>query len=325
MNPTPPPRARNPLVVVLAVSAGLFALFLVISGLAFTLRSPAKGKGGAPALFSSSGSVGVVELNGVIMDSRKVLRKLERMEEDSQIRAVVLRLNSPGGSVAPSQEIYEAVKAYKKPIVSSMSSVAASGAYYVACGTRKIFANAGTLTGSIGVIMEFANLEKLYDWARIKRFSIKTGKYKDAGAEFREMTADERALLQSLVDDVLAQFKGAVREGRKLDAAAVDRVADGRIFSGSQAKAAKLVDEIGTLQDAVVEAAKLAGIKGEPDVVYPERRSRRWLEYLLEDAGRDEADGESAVARLLSGILGLPVPSLPSLPAGVYWLWTGGR
>src|SRR4029077_13140783 len=146
---------------------------------------------------------------------------------DSDVKAIVLRLNSPGGAVAPSQEIYQAVKNYKKPIVASMSSVAASGAYYVACGAKKVYANPGTITGSIGVIMEFANLEKLYEWAKIKRFSIKTGRFKDVGAEYREMTADERALLQNMVDDVLSQFTLAVSEGRNIPLETVKEIADG--------------------------------------------------------------------------------------------------
>ncbi|MGK5089031.1 signal peptide peptidase SppA, partial [Bdellovibrionota bacterium FG-2] len=259
---------------------------------------------------------------------------LEQFEESDEIKAVVLRLNSPGGAVAPSQEIYEAVKAYKKPIIASMSSVAASGAFYVACGAQRVFANPGTITGSIGVIMEFINLEKLYEWAKVQRYSIKTGVFKDAGAEYREMTAPERALLQAMVDDVLTQFKQAIVTGRKLPAAEVDAIADGRIFSGAQAKAVKLVDELGTLHDAIAEAGKLGKIKGKPRVVYPEKKRSRLLSMLLDD--HDSADEESSsnfggmggsLGNSIAGIVKGAVPprDAQGVTPGIYWLWNPAR
>jgi protease IV len=329
-------RSMNPLAVVLGLSAVFFLVFLLISGALFLTRSPkATGSKRSASLFSK-GSVGVVEVNGVIMDSKKVLRQLESFEEDAAIKAVVLRLNSPGGSVAPSQEIYEAVRQYKKPVVASMASVAASGAYYIACGAKKVFANPGTITGSIGVIMEFANLEKLYEWAKIRRFVIKTGKFKDAGAEHREMSAEERALLQAMIDDVLMQFKKAVADGRKMNMAQVTPLADGRIFSGSQAKSAKLVDELGTLQDAIEEAAKMAKLEGKPNVVYPERGKRKFLELLMDDATRDDSESSAASSRgLLSTLIGgfggkseglrALEEQITGLSPGIYWLWSGAR
>ena len=185
------------------------------------------------------------EINSVIMDS-KTLAQLKKFDEDKGVKAVVLRLNSPGGSVAPSQEIYEAVKDFKKPVVASMASVAASGVYYIAVGAPIIYANPGTITGSIGVIMEFANLEKLYEWAKIKRYVIKTGKFKDAGGEHREMTPEDRALLQGMIDDVLVQFKTAVAAGRKLSLEDVTKVADGRIFRAIRPKC-QTGGQLGTL------------------------------------------------------------------------------
>lgn len=323
----------NPLTVVLTLSGVFFVLFLVISGVLFMTRGGGGSRSAvkAPGLFSG-GSVGVVELNGAIMDSKKTLERLERMAENDGVKAVVLRLNSPGGAVAPSQEIYEAVKAFKKPLVVSMSSVAASGAYYIAMGAKKVYANPGTITGSIGVIMQFASLEKLYEWAKIKRYALKTGKYKDAGADYREMGGEERALLQGMIDDVLAQFKKAVADGRKLSMEQVDAVADGRIFSGAQAKRAKLVDELGTLQDAINDAAKQAGIKGKPNVLKPAQPRRKFIEMLFDDRDEEESEasapGAGWITRAIRGLgeSGSPIAAqLEALTPGVYWLWTGAR
>jgi protease-4 len=340
-DPLPPaPKAHpakkkglSPLGWVLTLSATFFVLFLIISGAVFMMRSPSSGtaRSGASGLLAGagSGSVGVVELNGVIMDSKRFLKQLDRMEEDDDVKAVVVRINSPGGAVGPSQEIYDAVKRFKKPLVSSMGSVAASGGFYVAMGTSKVFANPGTITGSIGVIMEFANLEKLYEWAKIRRYVIKTGKFKDAGSEYREMTPEERALLQTMIDDVLSQFKQAVADGRKQSMDQVTAIADGRIFSGAQAKKLKLIDELGGLHEAVNEAAKMAGIKGKPDVVYPPKARGRLMDLILDNAS-DEAGAEGSsggsptlVERVLRGFLrGEAIDSTVTSP-GVYWLWRG--
>jgi protease-4 len=326
-------RVFNPLAIVLILSAVFFAVFLTISGMMFLYKSSRgpQGTSGSSSFFSS-GAVGVVEINGVIMDSKKTLRRLERFEEESQIKAVVLRLNSPGGSVAPSQEIYEYVKHYKKPIVVSMGSVAASGAYYIACGAKKIFANPGTITGSIGVIMEFANLEKLYDWAKVQRYSLKTGKYKDAGADYRSMQPEEKALLQSMIDDVLIQFKQAVSTGRNLTLNEVSAIADGRILSGNQAKAAHLVDELGTIRDAIDEAAQLGQIKGKPHVIYAEKQKKGLLDLVLDSD--DSSVNESSQSLGVSGktvlslisaigqVVGKSSGESRSMP-GVYWIWNG--
>jgi protease-4 len=320
----------NPLALILGLSAVFFVLFLVISGALMLTRSG----GGSPAspmgsgLFSG-GAVAVVELNGVIMDSKKLVRRLKAIEEDDDIKAVVVRINSPGGAVAPSQEIYEAVRRIKKPVVASMGSVAASGGYYVATAAKKIYANPGTITGSIGVIMEFVNLEKLYDWAKVKRYAIKTGKYKSVGAEYRAMTPDEQALLQGMVDDVLSQFKQAVAEGRKLPLERVTQLADGRIFSGSQAKRVKLVDELGTLEDAIQDAAKQAKLGRKPRVVYSEKKKRnRLLDLLLDDRDDEEAESRaesSLVGWLARKTLGPAASDALDLAPGVYWLWKGAR
>jgi protease-4 len=222
-----------------------------------------------------------------------------------------------------------------------MASVAASGAYYIAAGAKKVYANAGTLTGSIGVIMEFMNLRKLYDWAKVERFSIKTGKFKDSGSESREMLPEERAYFQALVGDTLEQFKAAVGEGRKLSAEEVNAIADGRVFTGVQAKKLKMVDEIGTMDDAVDFIAKEAGIKGKPHLVRPVKRNPG-LRDLLMGSGSDEdeefSDEESeysgsilerAVARVVDRaadrLVGEAVMGEKPRPVGIYWLWNGAR
>lgn len=328
----------NPLAIILGISALLFVSFMVFSMVYFASRKDLGSEKKQEGLFSGKPEyVAVVELNGVIMESKKILKHLKEAEEDSDIKAVVLRLNSPGGSVAPSQEIYEAVKKYPKPLVITMASVAASGAYYIACGSKKVFANPGTLTGSIGVIMEFANLKKLFDWAKVERFSIKTGKFKDSGAEYRAMSPEEKDYFQELVSDTLEQFKTAVKDGRKMTQEEVDGVADGRVFTGAQAKALKLVDDLGTFEDAVTWVAQEAKLKGKPKLVYPAKRSKGLMELILSgNNGEDspfEEDEESSsivdrlVARAADRILGVQAGSETSewmaRPAGIYWIWNG--
>lgn len=315
----------KPLVYIFAASAGFFLIFVICSFLFFSKGLTGKSQTASNTLFSSDG-VGILEVNGVIMDSKKTLKTLKKFEESPAVKALVIRVNSPGGAVAPSQEIHDALKRFSKPKVVSMSSVAASGGYYIAVAGDKIFANAGTITGSIGVIMEFANLEKLYDWAKIKRFSIKTGKFKDSGAEYREMQPEERALLQGMVDDVLLQFKTAVAEGRKLTLDQVTLLADGRIFSGAQAKKVGLVDELGGIDDAVAEAGKLAGIRGKPKV-FTDEKKRGFLDLFQDVLGESDESSESSrgqnrVVSSLQKALGLEkVTSF--LEPGVYWIWKG--
>lgn len=315
----------KPLFLVFALSGLFFVIFVTTAFTIFSKGGDGKGKTGTRALFKKE-SVGVIELNGVIMDSKKFLRTLKKFEDAEGVKSIVVRINSPGGAVAPSQEIFEAVKKFPKPVVASMSSVAASGGYYVAVAAKKVYANPGTITGSIGVIMEFANLEKLYEWAKIKRYSIKTGKYKDAGTDTREMQPDERALLQGMVDDVLLQFKTAVAAGRNLPLDVVTPLADGRIFSGAQAKEAKLVDELGTLEDAVNEAGKLGGIEGKPRVSIDEPK-KNFMEMLREQMQQDEEESSSSTSRpwwvkSLAHALGIQPPQV-SLDPGIYWIWKG--
>jgi len=220
--------------------------------------------------------VGVIRIEGVITDSRETIEELRRFRDNPSIKAVVLRIDSPGGGVVPSQEIHaELLKARKDgrlKVVASMGNLAASGGYYIAVATDKIVANPGTLTGSIGVIMELANVQGLLEKVGVQSVVIKSGRYKDLASPFRAMSAEDRALLQNVLDDVHDQFIRAVATGRALKVEQVRDLADGRIFTGRQARTAKLVDELGDLQDSIKLAARLVGIEGEPRVVEPRKR-----------------------------------------------------
>jgi len=211
----------------------------------------------------------LIRIEGPILDSKDATDEIKEYTKDNSIKAIVLRIDSPGGAVAPSQEIYEEVKkavAQKKVIV-SMGSVAASGGYYIAAPATKIIANPGTLTGSIGVIMEIPNIEGLMNKIGIKTEVIKSGRHKDIASAFRTMGKEEREILQGVMDNVHEQFMKAVAEGRKIKMEEVRKIADGRIFTGEQAKTHGLVDDLGTLEDAIKTAAALSGIKEEPVVV----------------------------------------------------------
>jgi len=226
--------------------------------------------------------IALLKIEGTILDSEETITWLKKYRKDSSIKAVVIRINSPGGAVAPSQEIYEEVKklAKVKPVVVSMAAVGASGAYYISSAATKIYANPGTITGSIGVIMEIPNLKGLMQKLGIKTEVIKSGKHKDLASIFRGIGKEERKILQNVINDIHEQFIRAVSEGRKIPIEKIRAIADGRIFSGKQAKALGLVDELGNLEDAIKEAASLAGIKGEPQIVEPSHQ-QSLIEFLL--------------------------------------------
>jgi protease-4 len=242
---------------------------------------------GAPLV--SSGKVAVVKIEGVIVDSDDVIDQLKKYSKDTSVKAIVLRINSPGGAVVPSQEIYEEINKIRKKtgqkFVVSMGVVAASGGYYIASAADRIVANPGTLTGSIGVIMEFASAEELLKKIGIKDETVAVGKRKDVGDFMRTMTPDEREYLQSVLHDVHAQFVDAVAAGRKMKTADVWALADGSIYTGIQAKAVGLVDELGDLDDAVKVAGKLAHIQGEPKVITEEKKTSIWDLIKGQDAG----------------------------------------
>lgn len=230
--------------------------------------------------------VGVVEILGEIGSSREIVDELLEFKRDDSVRALVLRVDSPGGGVAPSQEIFEEIKKLTeiKPVVVSMGSMAASGGYYIAVAGSKILASPGTITGSIGVIMEFTNFKDLLDRVGLKNEVIKSGRLKDIGSSIRAMSDEERNLLQEMMNDVHSQFVGAVAQSRNLPEKFVFDLADGRIFTGRKALELGLVDELGNMQDAVSAAAVLAGIEGEPRLVYPEQEKPPFINYLLEQS-----------------------------------------
>jgi protease IV len=242
---------------------------------------------GAPLV--SSDKVAVVKIEGVILDSDDVIDQLKKYSKDTSVKAIVLRINSPGGAVVPSQEIYEEINKIRKKtgqkFVVSMGVVAASGGYYIASAADKIVANPGTLTGSIGVIMEFASAEELLKKIGIKDETVAVGKRKDVGDFMRTMKPDEREYLQSVLHNVHEQFVDAVAAGRKMKTADVWALADGSVYTGVQAKAVGLVDELGDLDDAVKVAGKLAGIQGEPKVLEEEKKTSIWDLLKGKDAG----------------------------------------
>jgi protease-4 len=230
--------------------------------------------------------IAIIEVRGVILDSQPVVERLVKLRKNEKVKAIVLRIDSPGGGVGPAQEIFSELKKTQKEkkVLVSMGSVAASGGYYIACAADKILANPGTITGSIGVIVESLNVEELLRKLGLRSMVVKSGKHKDLGSPLRPMTGEEKKLLQGVLDNVHEQFIRAVAEGRKLPVEKVRKLADGRIFSGEQARDLGLVDELGTLEDTLTLAAKLAGIRGEPEILYPEKKRFSLLDLLFQES-----------------------------------------
>lgn len=284
-----------------AVLAVIFGgLFLVLFGfmvLAWSaLRSA--GVGGADQDTVSGARVALVEASGAIgepqgVDAGKLVRQLKKCEKDDDVKAVVLRVDSPGGAVAPSQEIHDAVvhlKAKKKVVV-SMGSLAASGGYYISAPADRIYAEPGTLTGSIGVIFMHFNVRGLLDWAKVDETTLKSGRYKDTMSPFRPIEDRDREEIQGISDDIYGQFVQAVAQGRGLPEAKVRELAEGRIYTGRRARELKLVDELGGVDDAIAAAWRLAGQSGEPRVQYPPREHDLSLRDLMRGAFQGAAEG----------------------------------
>ncbi len=233
--------------------------------------------------------IGVIEIKGTITGSMDTLKQIKEFRNDTAIRAILVRIDSPGGAVGPSQEIYrEILRTVKtKPVVVSMGGVAASGGYYIASAASYIIANPGTITGSIGVIIYFPNLRELFDKIGYQMTTVKSGKFKDIGNPAREMTPEEKELLQNTINETYAQFVRDVAKARDLPEQDVRQVADGRIIMGEKARELKLVDGLGNFEDAVDKAAELGKIEGEPDLVYAKKKKFSVLDLVL---GSDASD-----------------------------------
>lgn len=255
--------------IIISVIIGLFFLSLILR-----------------FLFAGASSMGpkvaVLDITGIITKSDARIKLIHTYRDDPNVKAIVLRINSPGGSVAPVQEIHRELTKIDKPIVASMGGSAASGGYYLACAADTIVANPGTLTGSIGVIMQFINMKGLYDKVGLEHQVIKSGQFKDTGSMFRDFTEEDKEILQATVDDVYNQFVDAIFKSRQehLTRDEIVQLADGRIFSGQQAQEHKLVDQLGNLQDAIKIAGQLGNIEGTPKIIRKQRKSSL-LEQLI--------------------------------------------
>ena len=263
----------------LGILAGLIlALFVFVFFYAYLTGGDVKALS-----FLSGDGVGVLQIEGTIDDSRGVMNELKRFKEAPWIKAIVVRIDSPGGAVAPTQEIFDELQKTKKkkPLIASMGRMATSGGYYVASACDKILANPGTLTGSIGVIMQLNNVEELMKKVGVKGYNIKSGVNKDIGSPFQPLSPEGKEILQSLVDNVHSQFVSAVAKGRGMNEAQVRKLADGRVYSGAQAKELGLVDQFGTLDDAIEFAAKRVGLEENPTVYYSSPEQERWWEKMF--------------------------------------------
>ncbi|MBW1776973.1 MAG: signal peptide peptidase SppA [Deltaproteobacteria bacterium] len=270
---------RHPYLFFFLVFSGIVGVVILGTSIlvAFSRRGPD---------FDFREKVGVIEISGVISDSRETIDALKRFREDDAVKAIVVRIDSPGGGVGPSQEIFREIQktVSDKKVVASMGGIATSGGYYVAAATDAIFANPGTITGSIGVIMGFTNFRSLLEKIGLVPVVIKSGEFKDTGSPVRQMTDREKEMLQDLVKRIHQQFVRDVAQGRKQDVSTIQPIADGRIFTGEEALALNLVDQLGNLEDAVEWVARRAGIRGKVSTVYAEKKRFSLWEYLLESA-----------------------------------------
>jgi len=266
------------------IGGGAFFLFtlIIFSLLYFSVR-------GNDSEFPIGGGekIAVLDVRGVILQARPFVDQLKKYSDDSSIKAIILRIDSPGGGAAASQEMYDAVRRVrdqkKKMVVASVQTVGASGAYYIASGATKIYANRASIVGSIGVIAEWVNYGDLMRWAKLKEVLFKAGELKDAGDPARDMTPSEQAYLQSLVNDMYGQFIRDVSDGRKMKYEYIRAIASGRVWTGEQAMSLKLIDQIGGFQAAVDDTAKAVGIRGEPTLVHPEEKKRTLADILFGD------------------------------------------
>jgi protease-4 len=271
------------------IGGGAFFLFVLAVFTLVYLTLHASG-GETTSITSFGDRIGVVDLDGVILSPQPVVSQLKKFGDDSSIKAIIIHVNSPGGGVAASEEIYREVKRVRKEknkkVVVSIETVGASGAYYVASASDKIFADQGSIVGSIGVIAQWVNYGDLLKWAKLKDVVIKTGEFKDTGNPSRDMTPAEQAYMQSLIDNMFGQFIHAVSEGRGLKYDDVKSFANGKVWTGEQAMSMKLVDSVGDFESAVADTAKSVGIHGEPTLVHPDRDRKTLMDLLLGDVSQ---------------------------------------
>src|SRR5450755_1210977 len=278
---------RSRIWIWLLVGGGLFVMFVIA---VFTLVYMSFGSQHEEAFSGFGPKIGVVDLDGVIFSPKQIVPQLKKFADDDSIKAIIIHVNSPGGGVAASEEIYREVKRIrsekKKKIVVSIETVGASGAYYVASGCDKIYADQGSIVGSIGVIAQWVNYGDLLKWAKLKDVVIKTGEFKDTGNPARDLTPNEQAYMQALIDDMFGQFVKAVSEGRGMKFEDVKSIANGKVWTGEQAASMKLIDGVGDFETAVADTAKSVGIKGEPTLVHPEHERKTLMDLLLGDVSQ---------------------------------------
>ena len=280
---------RHPFLFFLCVICACFTLGLVVVSGVAGIGALAVNSEICGAIASPRGNIGVVEVTGPIISSKKIIQDLKEFMDDDAIKAIILRVDSPGGGIGPSQEIYRELMKNReaKTVIASMGSVAASGGYYIACASQGIVANSGTITGSIGVIMEYANLEQIAEKIGVSPVVIKSGQYKDMGSPMRALKESEKQLFQNLVDELHAQFVSDAAVARDMETDSMAKLADGRIYTGQTAMKLNLVDRIGNLDDAVQWAGQMADIEGELTLVYPKADKmtlfKKLAETLLQD------------------------------------------
>jgi protease-4 len=302
------PQRRARALLWVLIGGGAFFLFLlaVFALLYITLRP----SGESASVFGGDNRIGVVDLEGLIVTPEVVVRQLKRFGDDDSIKAIILHINTPGGGVAATEEIYQEVRRIEqekhKKVIASVETVGASGGYFVASACDKIFADKGSIVGSIGVIAEWVNYGKLLDWAKLQDITMKAGKLKDAGSPTRPMTPEEKAYFQNLLDNMHSQFIQAVADGRHLKVQDVQAIADGRVWTGDQALPLRLIDQIGDFRAAVKDTARSVGIKGEPELVRPQTERRTLLDLLFGD---------------LSNFLPDRIKLLQNQQVGFYYVW----
>jgi len=270
---------RHPYLFFVLIFSTVIASAMILMTLLITI-------GTRKADFEFGEKVGIIEINGIIAESKDIMRHLKIFREDDAIKAIVVRINSPGGAVGPSQEIFREIRKTvdTKKVVASMGTIATSGGYYIAAGANGIIANPGTITGSIGVIMGFTNYEELLQKIGLVPIVVKSGEYKDIGSPVRKMKPEERKILQDFAKKIHRQFIDDIVDGRKMDRNSVESLADGRIFTGQESMKFGLIDRLGNLEDAIEWAGKLGGIKGKISTVYAKEKKLSLLKYITDSS-----------------------------------------